>query len=295
MDDRIKAARDRGLEQLAAETHGDLSLASRQALWLALSDALGDRARAARYYLARQCVLRVRPLWRHVFGGQDTYERCMVETAALWRGTGDADDGRRWQGALWTFLDNYGSAPAPDLQAIWAGYSACALLPVVLGDELLMGPDYQGLTDRELDPEETDCAYTASCAEAKGPPGALTAPHAEARRAFWSWYLGVAVGVAIDVASADEPPVELEDEVGRGMLSPAPEDVERALDQLSADNQFIIMSKGAEVVQAAWQQGAYAVEWFTTPAQEPDIHRLHADRRMAQRAFGRLLPALAAT
>jgi Immunity protein Imm5 len=171
---------------LAERADGQLVRGLRHAILRALGDGPEGRARRAR--LARRTVEHVLPLWEDERPGDHDPERALALIDAVLDGGADEAEVARVAGELWAHVDNL-VVTAGREAPLHVGYAASRALSAALRDEPLDSPggDPQA-TDQGRDPRRLDTAFMASGAVAGGPPW-KPGTDAQARHAFWTWWL----------------------------------------------------------------------------------------------------------
>ena len=190
---------ERGRAELAASSEGILSLKQRTRLWVAMDDPDDPEASYRhRTYLKIACVRHVQHYWDRTFPSNPGVEEMLALTQALIDRKADPGQAEKRAGQ---FFDDIivRTDVTPDLEpairvadaASKTVFSACC-----------RNPDYDTAEDEddddELLPDALEPSYSCASAAAGGmnwqPAEELDI---EARRAFWTWYLDVAIPWAL--------------------------------------------------------------------------------------------------
>jgi hypothetical protein len=211
LDECIETCR----REIAARADGFLTFRTRRAMlhaigstWSEVEQTLDDvlsesyqpsHAHLVRAHLAILCAKRVLPVWEAKFGKTHPH-RLVDESEQLMRGSFDRmalrKDAMNFKSAA---LDG-GAEPGPDgFGFLYAGYASAFAANVVVWDELLVPDEEEGwgqeMLDEPEDPDFFDCAAWAAAAAAGDFPWTEQKQwfSPDKSRAFWSWYLDVAV------------------------------------------------------------------------------------------------------
>ena len=190
---------ERGRAELAASSEGILSLKQRTRIWVAMDDPDDPEASYRhRTYLKIACVRHVQHYWDRTFPSNPGVEEMLALTQALIDRKADPGQAEKRAGQ---FFDDIivRTDVTPDLEpairvadaASKTVFSACC-----------RNPDYDTAEDEddddELLPDALEPSYSCASAAAGGmnwqPAEELDI---EARRAFWTWYLDVAIPWAL--------------------------------------------------------------------------------------------------
>ena len=201
MIDMVAVSREveRGRAELAASGEGILGIAQRQRIWVAMNDPDDPEASYRhRTYLKIACVRHVQHYWDRTFPSNPGVEEMLALTQAL---IDRKADPKRAEERADEFFDDIMAHTnvTPDLEpaigvadaASKTVFSACC-----------RNPDYDTAEDEddddELLPDALEPSYSCASAAAGGmnwqPAEELDI---EARRAFWTWYLDVAIPWAL--------------------------------------------------------------------------------------------------
>ena len=201
MIDMVAVSREveRGRAELAASSEGILSLKQRTRIWVAMDDPDDPEASYRhRTYLKIACVRHVQHYWDRTFPSNPGVEEMLALTQALIDRKADPGQAEKRAGQ---FFDDIivRTDVTPDLEpairvadaASKTVFSACC-----------RNPDYDTAEDEddddELLPDALEPSYSCASAAAGGmnwqPAEELDI---EARRAFWTWYLDVAIPWAL--------------------------------------------------------------------------------------------------
>ena len=187
---------ERGRAELAASSEGILSLKQRTRIWVAMDDP--EASYRHRTYLKIARVRHVQHYWDRTFPSNPGVEEMLALTQAL---IDRKADPKRAEKQAYEFFDDIMAHTngTPDLEpairvadaASKTVFSACC-----------RNPDYDTAEDEddddELLPDALEPSYSCASAAAGGmnwqPAEELDI---EARRAFWTWYLDVAIPWAL--------------------------------------------------------------------------------------------------
>ena len=184
-----------GRAELAASSKAILSLATRTRIWRAMLDPQDNEATCIRRTkLKMACVRHVQHLWGRAFPGDGRVEEMLTLAQELIDRQADERQAERrariFVMNVFDEVDDYNAITQPAVfvaqAASGAAFSACNRDPNYY---LLIDAD-----DDELLPDALDSSYCSASA----PAGALNWQEIEetdvpARRAFWTWYLDVAI------------------------------------------------------------------------------------------------------
>ena len=189
----LHQALDEARSHLRGDSAGHLPLGLREAIWAGLGPRGREDGRPGagwrrRADLAFRSCERVLPLWEAAW----PEDRQPNEVLALARAALEADvapeEARAHAGRLWGRAENL-TQLAGDPNRASVGFACAKAVEVALEDEHFDPGDLDPTrSDLGLDVFEVDTAFVASSASAGGPPW-VPATDAEARRAFWSWWL----------------------------------------------------------------------------------------------------------
>ena len=231
---------------LADDPRGHLPLDARRRLWRAMSPPFDRSAepdlgvgRKRRYLLQRAAASKALKLWREVFSNVDQTPHLLeLMQVQVERGGQRRELGERYDDG-WNQLSELGSK-YPLEPAIYAGCAILAAARAALHG-VWMG-DGRVQSDRELDPEQWDAGFLASCALGEGFPW-RAGSQVEVHRAFWSFYLDEASRLWPWGDRADWP-VLLESEEGQVCIAPAPADLERVVGALDLRyDRFVVLRR----------------------------------------------------
>ena len=185
----------------AIASHGahDLQLGLRHRVWT----AMGPRCQNVdeicaglnrRIELARECALKVLPLWHQAVPG-DRVPDAILRTVDRLRGSGRPIIAREpWEtrNAYWRYLMDK-SYELKHLQIVCsAAFAVVQTLTVVLQDETFDPSSINDeLTDQDIEADDLDAAFFAAAAFANGPTWVLGSNPLR-RRDFWYWWLDTA-------------------------------------------------------------------------------------------------------
>jgi hypothetical protein len=202
LNESLKVAR----ESLASTHDGQLILGSRQRIWAAMGPlwhlqkfailAEGLERRAA---LAIACVNHVLPLWEERLPDDRSPHDLLTLIGRYLRGEVDPETVGKAGIDLWTHVENLGYKDRGVLgAALSVGDAASNAALTALYDENFdpasIDPE---ASDEDRDPYEWDAAFYAAIAYAGGNPISYAKQFDPTRlRAFWAWYLDVAVPAA---------------------------------------------------------------------------------------------------
>ena len=190
---------ERGRAELAASSEGILGIAQRQRIWVAMDDPDDPEASYRhRTYLKVACVRHVQHYWDRTFPSNPGVEEMLALTQALIDRKADPDQAEK---QAYEFFDDIMAHTnvTPDLEpAIRVADAASGTAMTAC----YRNPDYDIADgtedDDELLPASLEPSYSCASAAAGGmnwqPAEELDI---EARRAFWTWYLDVAIPWAL--------------------------------------------------------------------------------------------------
>ena len=201
MIDMVAVSREveRGRAELAASSEGILSLKQRTRIWVAMDDPDDPEASYRhRTYLKIACVRHVQHYWDRTFPSNPGVEEMLALTQAL---IDRKADPKRAEERADEFFDDIivRTDVTPDLEpAIRVADAASGTAMTAC----YRNPDYDIADgtedDDELLPASLEPSYSCASAAAGGmnwqPAEELDI---EARRAFWTWYLDVAIPWAL--------------------------------------------------------------------------------------------------
>ncbi|WP_314778316.1 Imm5 family immunity protein [uncultured Actinomyces sp.] len=201
MIDMVAVSREveRGRAELAASSEGILSLKQRTRIWVAMDDPDDPEASYRhRTYLKVACVRHVQHYWDRTFPSNPGVEEMLALTQAL---IDRKADPKRAEKQAEDFFDDIMAHTdvTPDLEpAIRVADAASGTAMTAC----YRNPDYDIADgtedDDELLPASLEPSYSCASAAAGGmnwqPAEELDI---EARRAFWTWYLDVAIPWAL--------------------------------------------------------------------------------------------------
>ena len=201
MIDMVAVSREveRGRAELAASSEGILSLKQRTRIWVAMDDPDDPEASYRhRTYLKVACVRHVQHYWDRTFPSNPGVEEMLALTQAL---IDRKADPKRAEERAEDFFDDMMAQTdvTPDLEpAIGVADAASGTAMTAC----YRNPDYDIADgtedDDELLPASLEPSYSCASAAAGGmnwqPAEELDI---EARRAFWTWYLDVAIPWAL--------------------------------------------------------------------------------------------------
>ena len=201
MIDMVAVSREveRGRAELAASSEGILSLKQRKRIWVAMDDPDDPEASYRhRTYLKIACVRHVQHYWDRTFPSNPGVEEMLALTQAL---IDRKADPKRAEKQAYEFFDDIMAHTdvTPDLEpAIRVADAASGTAMTAC----YRNPDYDIADgtedDDELLPASLEPSYSCASAAAGGmnwqPAEELDI---EARRAFWTWYLDVAIPWAL--------------------------------------------------------------------------------------------------
>ena len=201
MIDMVAVSREveRGRAELAASSEGILGIAQRQRIWVAMDDPDDPEASYRhRTYLKVACVRHVQHYWDRTFPSNPGVEEMLALTQALIDRKADPDQAEK---QAYEFFDDIMAHTnvTPDLEpAIRVADAASGTAMTAC----YRNPDYDIADgtedDDELLPASLEPSYSCASAAAGGmnwqPAEELDI---EARRAFWTWYLDVAIPWAL--------------------------------------------------------------------------------------------------
>ena len=195
--DAVNREVEAGRADLAASDKAILSLATRRRIWEAMLDPQDDEASYRRFIeLEVMCVRRVQGFWDRAFPGDDRVEEMLTLAQELIDRQADERQAERrariFVMNVFDEVDDYNAITQPAVfvadAASHTASSACH-----------RNPDYDTVDDDDTDddellPDSLETSYGCSGAAA----GALNWQPIEetdvsARRAFWTWYLDVAI------------------------------------------------------------------------------------------------------
>ena len=201
MIDMVAVSREveRGRAELAASSEGILGIAQRKRIWVAMNDPDDPEASYRhRTYLKIACVRHVQHYWDRTFPSNPGVEEMLALTQAL---IDRKADPKRAEKQAYEFFDDIMAHTdvTPDLEpAIRVADAASGTAMTAC----YRNPDYDIADgtedDDELLPASLEPSYSCASAAAGGmnwqPAEELDI---EARRAFWTWYLDVAIPWAL--------------------------------------------------------------------------------------------------
>jgi Immunity protein Imm5 len=180
---------ERGRRHLVTARDGNLPRGAREVLWEALGPWRSPAAWNQRARLALAAATAVRDGWAARHPGDDFVERALAAATAIIDGTsaGDAEEAAHRFGADFIELDGMDDA----LPAAWAATKA---VYVAAFDETFdsENPDWERPDFQET--QANDAAFFA--AWARSGEHVRTGASADARRAFWLWWLEEAGRIA---------------------------------------------------------------------------------------------------
>ena len=185
-----------GRAGLAASDKAILSLATRKQIWRAMLDPQDDEASyRRRIELQVACVRRVQHLWDRAFPGDGRVEEMLTLARGLVGQQVDARQAERQAESFFVHVNN----EVDDFNAVTqpAFFVADAASKTVIS-ACYRNPDYDTAGDDTDDDELLPDSLETSCCCASAASNALNWQPIEktdvsARRAFWTWYLDVAI------------------------------------------------------------------------------------------------------
>jgi hypothetical protein len=175
---------------LAATPDGSLCLKRRAELWAALAGLVDPRTGyVRRVRLNTACVRQVLGRWNERFPQDHGVENMLRLAKQVVAGDVDPDDAIAERDRFYVDVvetRKYGDDPSAMFVGLAAANTVIEALVEDNGDAIPGAED-----DEELDPEAYDTSYMCASAAARGLNGRPA--DVEARRAFWLWYLDVAI------------------------------------------------------------------------------------------------------
>jgi len=112
----------------------------------------------------------------------------LISTAdALALGTYDKNSGMRVRDAGWKHMDDLARNNQSLQSVVCVGYAAAQLVGTAINDEDFDETNNLAITDRDVDPDEFDCATLCAASQAGGFVWNKTS-NRDKRREFWLWY-----------------------------------------------------------------------------------------------------------
>jgi len=181
------------------DSHHDLPLGYRRAIWAALGPRMDDTRLAPtigtrrRTHLAELTTRKVLPMWERTWPSDKRPERLLMLANGVLDGIVEPSVARAERRRFHAHLEDIGYGNQPLQIASAPGYAAIATLNTALRDEIFdpFHVDY-AVTDAAVDPQESDASSYAAIAYAGGPAGWPDADAGE-RLDFWRWWLDEAV------------------------------------------------------------------------------------------------------
>jgi Immunity protein Imm5 len=186
---------DQALQVVAAHPEGHLPLALRRRIRARFGPAVGvinggpSPGLRSCVLLARLSAERVAHHWEAGTEGDDGFGRMLALADEVMAGQIEPEQAEL-EAARFNLVTGRFLGPAGPLRAGAAGNAAVAIVNLAIaGDYSHLTPD--DADDPDVDPDAWEAAYWASLAEALTPDQPDYDP--EASRAFWRWYLTVAL------------------------------------------------------------------------------------------------------
>jgi hypothetical protein len=192
LEDVLSRARAR----LASAEDGHLAMDAREEVWAALGPCEAEPGHRRRADLAIRSCEQVLGIWDASRPGDRNPHAALDAARSVLRGEAEPEQARAQAGKLWGHAENVSQLGDPSVASV--GFGCAKAVGVALHDEHF-DPERRDphRRDRDRDAFEVDAAFMAALAAAGGPPWG-SASNPDARRAFWTWWLGAAREVGAD-------------------------------------------------------------------------------------------------
>ena len=194
--DAVNREIEAGRAELAASDKAILSLATRRRIWKTMLDPQDDEASYRRFIeLDMRCVRHVQGFWDRAFPGDSRVEEMLTLAQELIdRQTDERQAERQAESFLVRVLDEVDDFNAVTEPATFVADAASSMVVSACSHNPHYDTADDTADDDELLPDSLESSYSCASAAANALNWvSIEETDVPARRAFWTWYLDVAI------------------------------------------------------------------------------------------------------
>lgn len=192
MENDLQIALQHARSAVLSDPGFDLPLGHRKNIWSMLGAKSSSDGLQRRIQLAASSIKKVMPIWDLHFGTDTTAKMLLTTAEAVASGRYLNESAIKVHHAGWAHMDELAIKHRPLQSVICVGYAAAQLVITAIDDEDFDIENKLSITDRDVDPDEFDCAGLCAAAQACGFVWNKSS-NKDGRLAFWLWWVDEAV------------------------------------------------------------------------------------------------------